>query len=56
MGTMLKDPVSEDSAPHLEPAEIECAVCGMPSLTLPMQHTLGCPRHDPATCHACSAP
>jgi hypothetical protein len=39
-----------------EAAEIECPVCHMPSLDLPMQHYLKCARHDPETCHACSAP
>ncbi len=57
MGTMLEEPVAEDSESHLmETAEIECQVCHMPSFGQPMQHTLACPRHDPETCHACSAP
>jgi hypothetical protein len=43
--------------PQTHPAAgIECPVCGMPSLDPPMQHYLGCPRHDPETCHACRAP
>jgi hypothetical protein len=37
----------------METADIECAVCGMPSLGLPMQHYLSCPRHEPETCRAC---
>ena len=56
MGTMLENSVSEDVASPLEPAEIECAVCGMPSLNVPTQHYLDCPRHDSETCHVCSAP
>jgi len=57
MGTMLEEPVAEDSESHLmETAEIECRVCHMPSFGQPMQHTLACPRHAPETCHACSAP
>ncbi len=55
MGTVLEDRVSEGGAPLLETAELECEVCGMPSLGPPMQHYLNCPRHDPETCHACTS-